>query len=114
VRVEGGAGPKGERIWVEAPAGGDTATVRVACCYLYPNDTKALALACRQLLEFKKPNLQVDMRSVDYVPSVILGEIAKVGIDSWEGGRRFTLLAKKKVAAVAEMVVGKLVAVVGC
>lgn len=113
VRVESGAGPGKERIWVEAPAGGDAATVKVACSYLYPTDAKNLAAACRQLLELKKSKLVVDMREVDYVPSVILGEIAKVGIDSWEDGRKLTLLAQKKVAAVAEMVMGKIVAVVG-
>ena len=113
VKIEAGAGPRGRRIWVETPAGGDTATVRVACAYLYPTDARDLATACRELLALNQPRLQLDLREVDYVPSTILGEIARVGIDAREGGRRITLLANKKVAAVAAMVVGKIVTVVG-
>jgi hypothetical protein len=112
VKVEAGGGPGRKRIWVDAPAGEDKASVRVSCSHLYPSDGQALSRACRQLLELKHRNLEVDMRGVEHVPSVILAEIAKFGVDSWERGRRVNLLAEPKVAAIAEMVVGKIVTVV--
>jgi len=112
VRPEPGCGPEGRRIWVDAPEGGDEAAVVVSCAYLYPNDARDLELACRRLLDLGRRDLRIDMRAVDYVPSVILGELARAGLSAAGRGLRITVLAKAKVAAVAEMVIGRIVAVV--
>jgi len=107
VDAKGGKpGGKDERIWVSVSTKKHTATLIADCQSLFPEDVPAFEAACRQMVETGHPDLVIDLRKVRHIPSMLIGQVAKAGVEAREAGRRLVVLINRHTAGVAKMVLG--------
>ena len=88
---------------------GQKAELTVKAKHLETQDAEEFEAACKKLLDTGQPELAVDASGVDTIQSILIGEIAKNKVIAGEAGRKFRLVANRKVAEIFRMILADLV-----
>ena len=88
---------------------GRKATLTVNAKHLETRDAEEFEAACGKLLDTGQPQLAIDVRAVETIQSVLIGEIAKTKVIASESGRKFRLVANRKIADIFRMILADLV-----
>jgi anti-anti-sigma regulatory factor len=88
---------------------GQKATLTAQGPHLETTDADEFETACGKLLDTGQPSLVVDVTAVHTIQSILIGEIAKTKIIASEAGRKFILIANRKIADIFKMILSDLV-----
>lgn len=88
---------------------GQKAELTVNTKHLETRDAEEFEAACGKLLDTGQPDLAIDLRGVDTIQSILIGEVAKTKVIASESGRKFRLIASKKIADIFRMILANLV-----
>ncbi len=88
---------------------GQKAELIVNAKHLETRDAGEFEAACGKLLDTGQPELAIDVRAVETIQSILIGEIAKTKVIAGEAGRKFRLVANKKIADIFRMILANLV-----
>jgi hypothetical protein len=94
------------RFLVSTPEHGRSASLTVGCHHLSPGDGPALEAYCRQLLATGRKRLNVDMRRVGTVPSLVIGILVKAAADAKAAGQQLVLHCSEATGRVVRMMSG--------
>jgi anti-anti-sigma regulatory factor len=98
-----------ERFVVSLDASAGRSTLTVTDRILNNADAAEFEAACTKLLHTGQRELVVDMRPLQSVPSIVIGEVAKTRVIAGEAGHRFRLVTNEKIAGIFRMILQDLI-----
>jgi anti-anti-sigma regulatory factor len=95
------------RFLIANPERGKSASLTIDCHRLAGSDGATLEAYCRRLIATGKKELNIDMRRVDTIPSLVIGVLVKTGADAKVSGQRVVLHCNPATAKVVRMIAGE-------
>jgi hypothetical protein len=96
-----------KRFLVASPANGKAASLTVSCHRLAPADGVVLEAYLGRLIATGREVLNIDLRRVEGVPSLVIGVLVKSWMVARDSGQRVLLHCRPAVAKAVRLVAGR-------